>query len=65
MRIFIVVEYTDVEVYTSSGDEEYITETEIISAYVTLQEAVCEAQRLNSNNLCKNVMCVVEQTELN
>jgi hypothetical protein len=65
MKIFIVVEYKDVECYTSYGDEKYITETEIISAYGTLREAKCEAQWLNSKNVHEDVIYDVEQTELN
>lgn len=65
MKIYIVVEHKDVEVYTSYGEEKYITETEIVSAHGTLQEARCEAQWLNSKNVREDVVYDVEQTELN
>lgn len=65
MKIYIVVEREDVEVFNCYGETDYITTTEVISAYGTLQEARCEAQWLNSKNVRESVVYDVEQTELN
>ena len=43
MKIFVVVRYKDIEVLNTEGDTDYVTETEIIEADGTKQEANFEA----------------------
>lgn len=47
MKIYVVVKHADVEVFGTCGDTEYVTETEMIEAYSTKQDANFEARYLN------------------
>ena len=47
MKIFVVVRYKDIEVLNTDGGTDYVTETEIIEAYGTKQEANFEAKYLS------------------
>ena len=66
MKIFVVVRYKDVEVLNTEGDTDYVTETEIIEAYGTKQDAKFEAKYLNKqrSNLEDNILYDVIETEL-
>ena len=66
MKIFIVVKYTDVEVFGMCGDSECVTETEIIEAYGNKQDANFEAKYLNNqrSDLEDNILYDVIETEL-
>ena len=66
MKIFIVVKYTDVEFLNMCGDSEYVTETEIIEAYGSKQDANFEAKCLNNQRSSEedNVLYDVIETEL-
>jgi hypothetical protein len=66
MKIFIVVKYKDVEFLNTCGDSEYITETEIIEAYGSKQDANFEAKYLNNQRSSEddNILYDVIETEL-
>ena len=67
MKIFIVVKYKDIEVLNTEGDPDYVTETEIIEAYGTKQDANFEAKYLNNQHSDEedNILYDVIETELN
>lgn len=67
MKIFIVVKYKDVEVLNTEGDTDYVTETEIIEAYGTKQDANFECKYLNDKRTSdeENILYDVVETELN
>lgn len=64
MKIYVVVEYTDVEVFGICGDAEYKTETEIVQAYGNKQDATIECKHLNATNKQDNILYAVVETEL-
>ena len=66
MKIFVVVRYKDVEVLNTEGDTDYVTETEIIEAYGTNQDANFEAKWLNNQRSDEeyNILYDVIETEL-
>ena len=66
MKIYIVVKHTDVEVFGMCGDSEYVTETEILEAYGSKQDANFEARYLSKQRSSKddNVVFNVIETEL-
>ena len=66
MKIFIVVKYKDFEFLNMYGDSEYVTETEIIEAYGTKQDANFEAKWLNDQRSDEedNILYDVIETEL-
>ena len=66
MKIFVVVRYKDIEVLNTDGDTDYVTETEIIEAYGTKQEAKFEAKWLNNQRSDEeyNILYDVIETEL-
>ena len=66
MKIFVVVRYKDVEVLNTEGDTDYVTETEIIEAYSTKQDANFEAKWLNNQRSDEedNILYDVIQLEL-
>ena len=66
MKIFVVVRYKDIEVLNTEGDTDYVTETEIIEAYGTNQDANFEAKWLNNQRSDEeyNILYDVIETEL-
>ena len=66
MKIFVVVRYKDIEVLNTEGDTDYVTETEIIEAYGTKQDANFEAKWLNDQRSDEedNILYDVIETEL-
>jgi len=66
MKIFVVVRYKDIEVLNTEGDTDYVTETEIIEAYGTKQDANFEAKWLNNQRSDEeyNILYDVIETEL-
>ena len=66
MKIFVVVRYKDVEVLNTEGDTDYVTETEIIEAYGTKQDAKFEAKYLSKQRSDEeyNIQYDVIETEL-
>ena len=64
MKIHIVVQYTDVEVFGMCGDTEFVTETEIHQAYGSKQDANFECNYLNRVNKQDNISYDVVETEL-
>lgn len=67
MKIYVVVKYTDVSVFGMCGDTEYVTETEILEAYPTKQDANFERKYLNDKRTSKedNILYDVIELELN
>ena len=67
MKIFVVVRYKDIEVLNTEGDTEYVTETEMIEAYSTKQDANFECKYLNERRTSKedNILYGVVELELN
>ena len=67
MKIFVVVRYKDIEVLNTEGDTEYVTETEMIEAYSTKQDANFERKYLNDRRTSKedNILYDVVELELN
>jgi len=64
MKIYIVVQYTDVEVFGMCGDTEFVTETEIHQAYGNKQDANIECEHLNNANKQDNILYDVVESEL-
>ena len=65
MKIYVVVKYTDIEVTNKdSGYEDAITETEIICAYSSQQDANIERSHLNRANKEDNIIYDVIETEV-
>ena len=66
MKIYVVVKYKDVEFLNMCGDSEYVTETEIIEAYGSKQDANFEAKYLNNQRSSEddNILYDVIETEL-
>ena len=66
MKIYVVVKYTDVEVLNVFGDTEYITETELVEAYGTKQDANFECKYLNESRtaLEDNILYDLQELEL-
>ena len=66
MKIYVVVKYKDVEFLNMCGDSEYVTETEIIEAYGSKQDANFEARWLNNQRSSEddNILYDVIETEL-
>lgn len=66
MKIYVVVKYTDVSVFGMCGDTEYVTETEMIEAYSTKQDANFERKYLNDKRTSKedNILYDVIELEL-
>ena len=64
MNIYVVVQYTDVEVFGMCGDTEFVTETEIHQAYGNKQDANIECKHLNQANKQGNILYDVIETEL-
>ena len=66
MKIYVVVKHADVEVFWMCGDTEYVTETEMIEAYSTKQDANFEAGYLNRQLSSKedNILYGVIELEL-
>lgn len=64
MKLFVVVEYKDVEVYSSYGDEKYVTETEMISIYNNPYDAKFEVKRRNAERLGDDYLYDVIEMEL-
>lgn len=67
MKIYVVVKYTDVSVFGMCGDTEYVTETEMLEAYSTKQDANFERKYLNDKRSSKedNILYDVVELELN
>ena len=67
MKIYVVVKYTDVSVFGMCEDAEYVTETEMIEAYSTKQDANFERKYLNDRRTSKedNILYDVVELELN
>lgn len=64
MKIYIVVQYTDIEVFGMCGDTEFVTETEIHQAYGNKQDANIECKHLNNANKQDNILYDVVESEL-
>ena len=64
MNIYVVVQYTDVEVFGMCGDTEFVTETEIHQAYGNKRDAMIECRHLNQANKQDNILYDVIETEL-
>ena len=64
MNIYVVVQYTDVEVFGMCGDTEFVTDTEIHQAYGNKQDAQIESRYLNQANKQDNILYDVIETEL-
>ena len=66
MKIYVVVKYIDVQVFGMCGDTEYITETELVEAYGTRQDANFECKYLNDSrtSLEDNILYDVQELEL-
>lgn len=64
MNIYVVVQYTDVEVFGMCGDTEFVTKTEIHQAYGNKQDAQFESRYLNQANKQDNILYDVIETEL-
>ena len=66
MKIYVVVKYTDIPVFRMCEDDEYITETEMLEAYSTKQDANFECNCLNRTRTSEedNVLYDVIQLEL-
>lgn len=66
MKIYVFVKYTDVSVFGMCGDTEYVTETEMIEAYSTKQDANFERKYLNDKRTTKedNILYDVVELEL-
>ena len=64
MKIYTVVKYTDVEVFTSYGEERCVTETEVLDSYGNKQDANIECKHLNGERVEDNVIYDVIVSEL-
>ena len=64
MNIYVVVQYTDVEVFGMCGDTEFATEMEIHQAYGNKRDAMIECRHLNLANKRDNILYDVIETEL-
>ena len=64
MNIYVVVQYTDVEVFGMCGDTEFVTEMEIHQAYGNKRDAMIECRHLNQANKRDNILYDVIETEL-
>lgn len=66
MKIYVVVKYIDVPVFGMCGDTEYITETEMLEAYSTKQDANFERKFLNERRTPQedNILYDVVELEL-
>ena len=65
MKIYVVVKYTDTEVMTRFDSHGHsITETEIICAYSSQQDANIERSHLNRANKEDNIIYDVIETEV-
>ena len=66
MKIYVVIKYTDVETFGMCGDTEYVTETELVEAYGTKQDANFECKYLNSlrSGSEDNILYDVQELEL-
>ena len=66
MKIYVVVKYIDVQVFGMCGDTEYITETELVEAYGTKQDANFECKCLNDSRtaLEDNILYDIQELEL-
>lgn len=64
MKIYVVVKYTDVPVFGMCGDAEHVTETEMIEAYSTKQDANFERKYLNDKRTSKEDNILYDVIEL-
>lgn len=64
MKIYVIVEYEDVEVFGVYGDVDYVTKTEVLQAYGNKQDAYIECKHLNSSNNDDCIQFDVIETEL-
>lgn len=66
MKIYVVVKYTETSVFGVCGDTEYVTETEMLEAYSTKQDANFERKYLNDKRTSKedNILYDVIELEL-
>lgn len=65
MKVHVVVKYTDVEtIDPKSGEETYITETVLLDAYGSRQDAKIEAKHLNAKRTDDNIQYDVQELEL-